>query len=391
MLARKNGYISSECFQVLVDLTRKYPSLIYEFLPLLEPSIQTLQTEPKGLSALVYLIGEFAQKIEKAPYLLDYLLRLEIHNSEFAYAILLSGCKVFFKNPGEGKEVLGKIFGDILKNYKEVDLRDRVYHYYNLLKTSVSLAESIISPSQNSVDYFYSSFDEEFIDQIFTEFNSLSVIYRKPEEKFNKYVAEDFVEEDDLEGGENEGNNEDGGEGEAEGKSKEGSAKFEESTGFGGNEEKKNEGESVDLLGGLTDFVGSGNNGSSGNGIGEINESSLLSSYEINEHDYQNYWEKFTSWQHPSYKMIADEVDVEEYVNYLKSKNIFTKAYGNNSGINTLFLYSCLSQNNTIFLCKLTMNTKNLTIDYELKCQDKESADKFNIYFYENVSPLIDQ
>ena len=39
--------------------------------------------------------------------------------------------------------------------------------------------------------------DDEYIDQIFSEFNSLSIVYRKPEEKFAKYIPDDIHEEDE--------------------------------------------------------------------------------------------------------------------------------------------------------------------------------------------------
>ena len=39
--------------------------------------------------------------------------------------------------------------------------------------------------------------DDEYIDQIFSEFNSLSIVYRKPEEKFAKYIPDDIHEEEE--------------------------------------------------------------------------------------------------------------------------------------------------------------------------------------------------
>ena len=200
LLTQQVDYIVSESFCVLRDLIRKYPALINEFMHLIESSIQILSNDPRGLSALVFIIGEFGQKIENSPYILEYLSGLEIHSSEFAYSLLLAGCKLFFKSPGEMQPILGKIFELILKNYKDVDLRDRTYYYYNLMKKDINLAEYIICGQPNVVDYYYSEFDDEYIDQIFQEFNSLSIIYRKPEEKFIKYTPDDLNEEEEDKG-----------------------------------------------------------------------------------------------------------------------------------------------------------------------------------------------
>ena len=304
LLTQQEDYIVSESFCVLRDLIRKYPALINEFLHLIENSIQIISNDPRGLSALVFIIGEFGQKIENAPYILEYLSKLEIHSSEFAYSLLLAGCKLFFKSPGEMQPILGKIFELILNNYKDVDLRDRVYYYYNLMKKDINLAEYIICGQPNVVDYYYSEFDDDYIDQIFAEFNSLSIIYRKPEEKFIKYTPDDLNEEEEDKGDEEE--------------------QIEDKP--------------------LPNANNTSNNNQLNNVVVQqipaINEDSLKSNYSIDENTYQNLWGQYQTYVHQNYKLIEDEVEVSEYVEYLKSKNIFTKAYGTNNGVSTLFLLS---------------------------------------------------
>lgn len=195
LLTRSADFIVGESLCVIRDLSRKYPAVIEEFVGSIDNSILTVNNEPKGLSALLWILGEFGNKIENAPYIVDYLSKLEIQSTEFAYSLLLSSCKLFFKSPGEMQPVLGHVFDSILKNYQDVDLRDRTYYYYNLMKKDINLAEYIICGEPTVVDYFYSDFDEEYIDQIYSQFNSLSIVYRKPEEKFTKYTGLEDEEE----------------------------------------------------------------------------------------------------------------------------------------------------------------------------------------------------
>ena len=356
LLSPQVDYIVSESFCVLRDLMRKYPALINEFLHLIESSIQILSNDPRGLSALIFIIGEFGQKIENSPYILEYLSKLEIHSSEFAYSLLLAGCKLFFKSPGEMQPILGKIFELILNNYKDVDLRDRVYYYYNLMKKDINLAEYIICGQPNVVDYYYSEFDDDYIDQIFAEFNSLSIIYRKPEEKFIKYTPDDLNEED---------------------------------------EDKADEEDQIEDKplpnANNTNNTNQGTNNVVVQQIPNITEDSLKSDYSIDESTYQNLWGQYQTYVHQNYKMIGDDVEVSEYVEYLKSKNIFTKAYGTNNGVTTLFLFSCEKTFDIIFITKLSMNVNTRQIEYELKTSAQEYANNYNNYLYENVSPLIDQ
>jgi AP-4 complex subunit beta-1 len=353
LLTQQVDYIVSESFCVLRDLLRKYPTLINEFLHLIESSIQIISSDPRGLSALIFIIGEFGSQIENAPYILEYLSKLEIHSSEFAYSLLLAGCKLFFKSPGEMQPILGKIFQLILNNYKDVDLRDRVYYYYNLMKKDINLAEYIICGQPNVVDYYYSEFDDDYIDQIFAEFNSLSIIYRKPEEKFIKYTPDDINEEEDDKGDE---------EDQIEDKPLPSANKAD------------NQNSNVIIK-----------------QIPNINEETLKPDYSIDENTYQNLWGQYQTYVHQNYKMIGDEVEIPEYVDYLKSKNIFTKAYGTNNGVSTLFLFSCEKTADIVFITKLVLNANTRQIEYELKTSAQEYANNYNNYLYENVSPLIDQ
>jgi AP-4 complex subunit beta-1 len=360
LLTQQVDYIVSESFCVLRDLMRKYPALINEFLHLIESSIQIISNDPRGLSALIFIIGEFGPKIENAPYILEFLSKLEIHSSEFAYSLLLAGCKLFFKSPGEMQPILGKIFELILNNYKDVDLRDRVYYYYNLMKKDINLAEYIICGQPNVVDYYYSEFDDDYIDQIFAEFNSLSIIYRKPEEKFIKYTPDDMNEEDEDKADEED--------------------QIEDKPLPNANDRNNN----------------NNNNNQTPNNvvvqqIPNITEDSLKPDYSIDESTYQNLWGQYQTYVHQNYKMIGDDVEVSEYVEYLKSKNIFTKAYGTNNGVTTLFLFSCEKTCDIIFITKLSMNVNTRQIEYELKTSAQEYANNYNNYLYENVSPLIDQ
>jgi AP-4 complex subunit beta-1 len=79
LLTQQVDYIVSESFCVLRDLIRKYPALINEFMHLIESSIQILSNDPRGLSALVFIIGEFGQKNRK--FSLYFRIFIRIRNS----------------------------------------------------------------------------------------------------------------------------------------------------------------------------------------------------------------------------------------------------------------------------------------------------------------------
>jgi AP-4 complex subunit beta-1 len=194
LLSRNIDYIVSESLCVLQTLLRKYPAIIEEFIKYLEPSIMALNNDAKGLSAILWIIGEFGDRLETSPYILENLLdhfASDIQPPNIIYSLLTAGTKLFFKTPGEMQPILGRIYEMILKNYHDVDLRDRCYYYYNLLSKDIELAKYIICGENSTVDNFYNELDDEYLDQIYSQFNTLSIIYQKPEEKFVKQMIED--------------------------------------------------------------------------------------------------------------------------------------------------------------------------------------------------------
>jgi AP-4 complex subunit beta-1 len=194
LLSRNIDYIVSESLFVLQTLLRKYPAIIEEFIKYLEPSIMSLNNDAKGLSAILWIIGEFGDRLDTSPYILENLLdhfASDIQPHNIIYSLLTAGTKLFFKTPGEMQPILGRIYEMILKNYQDVDLRDRCYYYYNLLSKDIELAKYIICGENSTVDNFYSELDDEYLDQIYSQFNTLAIIYQKPEEKFVKQIIED--------------------------------------------------------------------------------------------------------------------------------------------------------------------------------------------------------
>ena len=69
---------------LLLDLLRKYPDSIDQFIVFIEPCIQVINTDDTGLSSIIWIIGEFGDKIENAPYIIEniidnYLVTIQSH------------------------------------------------------------------------------------------------------------------------------------------------------------------------------------------------------------------------------------------------------------------------------------------------------------------------
>jgi len=82
--------------------------------------------------------------------------------------------------------MLGQFLEQLIKSANETDLKQRAVLYYRLLRTDVKLAERIINGDHEKITEFYEDKNEELRERLFLEFNSLSVVYQKPSERFLK-------------------------------------------------------------------------------------------------------------------------------------------------------------------------------------------------------------
>lgn len=82
--------------------------------------------------------------------------------------------------------MLGNFLEQLIKHSSETDLKQRAVFYYRLLKTDLKLAENIITGHHDKIHEFFEDKNEELRERLFLEFNSLSVVYQKPSERFLK-------------------------------------------------------------------------------------------------------------------------------------------------------------------------------------------------------------
>lgn len=288
-------------FTIILDLLRKYPEIADEFLDLLEPAITVVNNNTVGLSSLVWILGEFGEKIQYTPYILENLIEnyAESETNVLINAILLASCKMFFKSPGEMQEILGKVFDFIMNNFNDVDLKDRTLYLYNLMKSNIEEAEYIICGERATVDKFL-NVEDELSEKIYTEFNSLSIIYNKPEEKFIRK----FVEVDDIKKEQNEDEN-----------------KYDEENADVKPEEQGEYEDPINIF-----------------NAPKYDKSRLSGKALLKEEQYSELINEYDVTLTRDHSPI-EEIEVQGFVGYLEEQNIFVKAYEEGDVLN-MYLYS---------------------------------------------------
>ena len=64
--------------------------------------------------------------------------------------------------------ILGRLYELILKNFHDVDLRDRTYYFYNLMQKDIVLAEQIICGEKVTLDNIYSELEGDYLEKIYS-------------------------------------------------------------------------------------------------------------------------------------------------------------------------------------------------------------------------------
>merc|ERR1712176_1544369 len=117
--------------------------------------------------------------------------------------MLSAAMKLFFKKAPEVQQMLGRLLDCACNDLTKVDVRDRAVFYYKLLQCDPKKAEKIVACPKISINSFVNIEEREVTEKIFKEFNTLSVVYKKPAELFIN-VDEPKEEDEDNEGDEEE-------------------------------------------------------------------------------------------------------------------------------------------------------------------------------------------
>lgn len=194
-------YVSTEAVIALKDLLRKYPERHEEVIPSLTKCLKNVE-ETEGKEAAVWMIGEYGDTIDDAPYILEPMI--DGFGEEPSHAVrselLTASMKLFFKRPPEMHKMLGKVLKAAVDDVSKVDVRDRALLYYRLLQLDVHEAARVVNCPKVVVEQFDEGAEAETKEKIFMEFNSLCAIYNKPSEKFVKYVPPEEEEEEEPAG-----------------------------------------------------------------------------------------------------------------------------------------------------------------------------------------------
>ncbi|KAJ6249649.1 ap-1 complex subunit beta-1 [Anaeramoeba flamelloides] len=190
------SYVVQEVVIVVKDIFRKFPNQYESLITRLCEHLDSLD-DPEAKSSMIWIIGEYCDRIENADELIDDLtdsFTEEPH--EVQLQLLTATVKLFLKKPSEASELIQKVITIATEQIDNSDLRDRAYFYWRLLSENPTKAKSIVLDQRPLISSENYKYDEIMLSELVRNIPKLSSIYHKPSEMFVQTVKV-------FEGGEN--------------------------------------------------------------------------------------------------------------------------------------------------------------------------------------------
>jgi AP-4 complex subunit beta-1 len=132
------------------DILRKYPELSEQIIPELQKCFGVVSSS-EGKAALIWMVGEYGDRIEESPYLLEDLVDgWSDEDPAVRLQLLSASAKLFFKRPGEMQPTIISVLEKGVDDDANPDVHDRALFLTRLIGRDANLAKSIIDNLQGT-------------------------------------------------------------------------------------------------------------------------------------------------------------------------------------------------------------------------------------------------
>lgn len=176
----KIPYIVQEATVVIRNIFRKYPNQYEGIIGSVIQNIDELD-EPEAKAAIIWIIGQYADRIENSDGLLqDYLATFHDETVEVQLGLLTATVKLFIQRPTKGQELVPQVLKWCTEETDDPDLRDRGYMYWRLLSTDPTAAKTIVMGQKPPISAESEKLDSRTLEELSLNIGTLSTVYLKP-------------------------------------------------------------------------------------------------------------------------------------------------------------------------------------------------------------------
>jgi AP-1 complex subunit beta-1 len=190
LIQTKVNYVVQEAIIVIKDIFRKYPNRYESIIATLCENLDTLD-EPEAKASMIWIIGEYAERIENADELLQsFLDSFHDENAQVQLQILTAIVKLFIKRPANTQEMVQKVLNLSTQETDNPDLRDRGYVYWRLLSTDPEAAKSVVLGEKPLISDSTIKLEESLLEELLGQISTLASVYHRPPEAFVSKLKE---------------------------------------------------------------------------------------------------------------------------------------------------------------------------------------------------------
>ena len=180
LVSTKVSYIVQEATVVIKNIFRKYPNRYESIISTLCENLDSLD-EPEAKAAMIWVIGQYADRIENSDVLLDdFLFSFADEPVEVQLALLTATVKLFIQRPTKGQELVPKVLKWATEETDNPDLRDRGYMYWRLLSSDPITAKQVIMGEKPAITAESEKLDPATLEEMCLNVGTLATVYLKP-------------------------------------------------------------------------------------------------------------------------------------------------------------------------------------------------------------------
>jgi len=175
------SYIVQEATIVFKNIFRKHPYRYESIIATLCEHLDSLD-EPEAKAAMIWIIGQYADKIENSEILLDdFLFSFKDESYEVQLALLTATVKLFIQRPTKGAELVPKVLKWATEETDHPDLRERGLFYWRLLSYSDSTAaKQVVMGIKPTITAESEKLNPATLEEMCLNVGTLATIYLKP-------------------------------------------------------------------------------------------------------------------------------------------------------------------------------------------------------------------
>mgnify|MGYP002716763127 CR=1 FL=1 len=184
LIQTKVNYVVQEAIVVIKDIFRKYPNKYESIISTLCENLDTLD-EPEARASMIWIIGEYAERIDNADELLETFLEgFHDENTQVQLQLLTAIVKLFLKRPTETQELVQQVLSLATQDSDNPDLRDRGFIYWRLLSTDPAAAKEVVLAEKPLISEETDLLEPTLLDELICHIGSLASVYHKPPSSF---------------------------------------------------------------------------------------------------------------------------------------------------------------------------------------------------------------